>query len=81
MTMLQCYVSSPNIMILEIDLPMILETDLSDHHIDNISVCFVSSVEAVVFSWHGTYAQVLHCANFVVQRRPLLQFPLQQKFL
>ena len=28
MTMLQCNVSSPNIVILEIDLPMILETDL-----------------------------------------------------
>jgi hypothetical protein len=32
-------------------------------------VCFVSSVEAVVFSWHVTYAQVLHCTNFVVRRR------------
>jgi hypothetical protein len=26
----------------------------------------VSSVEAVVFSWHVAYAQVLHCTNFVV---------------
>jgi hypothetical protein len=43
-------------------------------------VCFVSSVEAVVFFWHVTYAHALHCANVVFLRRLLLLFPLQQYF-